>query len=238
MQSEVFPYSTTGQTPLWWIAEPLDPAIRTQIAAFNRIGLQMQREALGELNDPAAESGGLPPAITELCETWRALDDAALSRLSAMPYLLFEMGFQELRPEVPARPSPATIADARREFARSLLNYAWYLARANPLGAAVGLGMPAASAAALRELSFSDQEMYVPRIAACLSLRWADRPTVWRGMLAAATSGNDRALQLERVSGLRRLAGELLPVSSQRVLRTRTAATTGRQETRSDQPLW
>lgn len=218
--------ATTAQTPGWLIAEPLDPAIALQVADFNRRGLQQQLALLAAQPTPPRRDAGLPRAVVELTALWRSLDEAALERLAAMPYLLFEVGLGSAR--LFSRPaSAATAARPPRDidFARMVLHYAWHLARANPLGAAVGLGMPTPCAAELRELSFGELESFVPAAAARLCLRWGGRPAVWAALLTAAAGSDSALLEREQLSGLRRIAGDLLSAAAS-------------PEARGAEPLW
>lgn len=205
-------YSATAQAPGWLVAEPLDPAVAQQVADFNLRGLRMQLADLsGSAASPLQESS-LPCAVRELQPLWRALGQSAVQRLAGMPFLLFECGLDSLPLfSGAAVRRPVTAQDPQRlEFASMVLNYAWHLARANPLGAAVGLGMPGVCAAALRELAFGDVQARAVAAAASLRLRWCERPAVWRPLLAVVTSGVAADLEREQLAGLRRLAGELM----------------------------
>lgn len=203
MRNDDLHYAATVQSPGWLIAEPLDPAIGQQIAEFNLRGLRQQQAA------STTDAAGSVPAFAS---QWQALDPQALQRLASMPFLLFELGldtsplFARAGAGVTA-PGPDA---ASLEFAGQLLNYAWHLARANPLGAALRLGMPSGSVAELRELSFSELHALTAPAARCLRLRWGEPPTVWKQLLAAAKSHDPEALEREQLAGLRRLAGELM----------------------------
>jgi hypothetical protein len=244
MRHEDQPYASVLQSPGWLIAEPLDPAIAVQVADFNVRGLRLQLTALSAAvaapPPGVGKTAPLPRALSELASLWLALDAAALRRLAQLPYLLFELGLDTpqlfaqtqiaSRVAAPNEASPVPASPAH-DFARIVLHYAWHLARANPLGAALGLGMPQLSAAALRELSFGDLEWLAPQAAARLRMRWAQRPAVWRGMLSAASGADTAALQREQLSGLRRLAGDLLAAAS-------TGAAPARASLRAEHPLW
>lgn len=200
-------YAATVQSPGWLIAEPLDPAIGQQIAEFNLRGLRQQLATR-----PSAAQGDVQQELSSL---WQQLDGPALQRVASMPFLLFELGLDSLplfaRGQASAQVGPPVAA---QEFASQVLGYAWHLARANPLGAALRFGMPPGSAAALRELPFGDLQACATPAASCLRLRWSQRPSVWRRLLIAARCDDREALEQEQLAGLRRLAGELMVITA------------------------
>lgn len=207
-------YAATVQSPGWLIAEPLDPAIGQQIADFNLRGLRQQL-APGPAAAPAARTAAQGDVLQELSPLWQQLDGPALQRVASMPFLLFELGLDSLplfaRGQASAPVGPPAAA---QEFASQVLGYAWHLARANPLGAALRFGMPPGSAAALRELPFGDLQACAMPAASCLRLRWSQRPSVWRRLLVAARCDDREALEQEQLAGLRRLAGELMVITA------------------------
>ncbi len=235
MASDDFPYTPTAQTPGWLIAEPLDPAVQQQIGEFNRRGILQLLEDIS-ISAPIPLRAGEPlPAVLQLTKRWQALDAVGVSRLAAMPYLLFDLGFDAPELFAVSRLNSAVVDPSERaQFVRTVLHYAWHLARANPLGAAVGLGMPSRSCAVLRELGFGELESLVPRFATRLRLRWANRVAVWRALLDVAQSGEPAALEHEQLSGLRRLAGDLLATSSTGAAARPMVRAAGRIE----DPLW
>ena len=217
MKQQELPLVGATQSPGWLIAEPLDSALQQQIADFNRRGLRWVLTLLTGVPEGRSVSG-VPRAVLDLRALWRALDSPAIARLAAMPYLLFDLGMGSpgllTSAHTPARLPASAIGDERQDFATLVLHYAWHLARANPLGAAVALGLPGPSAAALRELPFADLHRIVPGATERLTLRWAGRPAVWRPLLTAVAGDDADALQREQLIGLRRLAGDLLAAAS------------------------
>ena len=212
MRQDELNYSTTVQSPGWLIAEPMDQAIAQQVCDFNMRGLRLQLAGLEAASCARRRELVLPRALQDLLPVWRAMDAVALRRLASMPFLLFELGLDSvpLFARGGSRAVALPEAAAQLEFANLVISYAWHLARANPLGAAVGLGMPTQCAAILKEMNFGDLQSCVPSAAACLRLRWCERPAVWRTLLAAVNGGDRTVLEREQLAGLRRLAGDLL----------------------------
>ena len=210
MQSDAILYATALQSPAWLIAEPLEPAVVSQIADFNRRGIRWLLGTLRAAGADPASAGKWPRAIAELAALWLALDEDSVARLAAMPYLLFELGLDDASATRLGPLGAAVNMGAPNDLASMILHYAWHIARANPLAAASGLGLSADAAGRLRELGFGELEALVPQIAARLGLRWSGRVPVWQQLLAAVSTGASDALQRERLNGLRRLAGDLL----------------------------
>jgi hypothetical protein len=187
------------------------------VAEVNRVGLKVLRA--GAL----ARCGALPAAVRDLHAEWAALDDAAIQRAAASPFLLFEIdvdgALRASRPwggvtalhgvATPAVESPA-LASAwtpGRAFARMAVHYAWYVSTAAPAAAPLVLGLSAPACERLRGLGLELVEAMSEGAERWVQLRWADDPAVWAERLEAARCGDPGALWASTLAGLQRLAG-------------------------------
>jgi hypothetical protein len=172
---------------------------------------------------PASGGASLPAALRRLAPDWLALEPAALQRVAACPYLLFELDFAGLLgaivapprvvqeehgvPGSPAREAAPFTGAEGRSFARKLFLYAWHLVRSAPSGAAFALGAPPAALEPLHALGLARIEELGALAGGWVRLRWEDEPLVWADWLAAARSGNPAALWASQLRGLQRIAG-------------------------------
>jgi hypothetical protein len=192
--------------PAWLVAEPLDDSALEHVTGINLQGLGLMRLH--------AHS-----SLDEVAEQWRAADERTLRRLAETPFVLFDCGFSEARHWRGGMPAGSGFFEgaAAQEFARTLAHYAWHLARANPLGATLALGMSADCAALLRNVPLQD----VGRLAAValrlLRLRWYSEPRIWRQLLRVASGGSDEEIEQMRLASVRRLAGEVVALRDRQV---------------------
>jgi hypothetical protein len=195
----------------------IDDEILRQVAEINLHGIRLLRASL-------AAGGELPAALGGLRDAWCGLDDAAQQRLAACPWLLFDacfedvarwrralmLGVHEARSEMPLASlhgAPLQLEQDLRGFCRLLLNYAWHLSRAAPLGAALVLGMPAETRALLRAQGLPAIDAFSSQACGWVQLRWAQLPVAWHALLQAAHSGDALALHHAQLHGLQRIAG-------------------------------
>jgi hypothetical protein len=143
---------------------------------------------LAELNEQCLEllveqattqALGAPPMFRDLLDLWTGLDAASRRRAAACPFLLLDAG------------------------------YAWYMARTEPLGSALYLGMPAHCAGWLRTCTVRQVTELANLHAGWLRPRWPGRVRIWRELLVAAISGEGPALEMARLHGVQLLAMEL-----------------------------
>jgi hypothetical protein len=192
----------------------LDDDTLRQVAELNLRGLRVLRASL----DADAPQ---PVAVAVLEAAWRALDDAALQRLATCPWLLFDAHFDDVArwrraflPGVheahsggaPCMPAAAPVDEAAR-FRRLVLHYAWHLARAAPLAAALVLGMPAETRALLRTQGLNAIDAFAAEAGDWVRLRWDHLPAAWAPLLQAAAAGDAAALHQAQLHGLQRIAG-------------------------------
>jgi hypothetical protein len=181
-------------------------------------------DSLTELNEIAlallaeqAVAPGMPGALLrEVAAAWGGLDAQARRRAAACPYLLLDAGFadrERWRPPAAGESGrsagaaffsvPATV-----EVARLTLIFAWHLARAQSVAARVLLGVPPACVALIAALTLRQIHTLAERHPHWLRPRWPAQREWWRALLAAADSGEPRALERARLHGLTLLAAE------------------------------
>jgi len=173
---------------------------------------------LAELNAEILEV--LAGTLSGLQWQWRALGEAARARLAQCPFLLADAGFN--RPRLwsglagagvhealpPARAQQQRCA-LPTPLLRRVLLYAWHLARANPTGARVTLGMCGACLRLVAASRLSDLEALAERRPAWIHVRWDDRPEIWRAWLNAAAQEPADELECLQLWGLQMLAADM-----------------------------
>jgi hypothetical protein len=198
----------------WLPSQGVDPA---PLAELNS-------ECLGLLVMRAAESkdtANAPLLLTALHSEWAALPAAAVRRLSAAPYSLFDAGFAsahrwlELRTrgvnDLPQRVEAAYFdAPAARSITRRMLVYGWHLARSRPRAACLVFGTTIGAVESLAACSLSALEFAAERNAETLRPRWSHQLGFWRDLLTAASDGADRRLHELLLGGVQRLAADTL----------------------------
>ena len=184
-------------------------------------------EPLPDLNEEvlaaflAPPQGGILPRPGSLAWQWRGLAPEARSRVADCPFLLLDLGLArpgfwgasgcQLSSALEGVGEPA-VAPPRLEpglLHRALL-YAWHLTRASRQAARVTLGMGAAAAEALAACRLGALEQLAAQQPAWIRPRWADRPVLWQGWLAAAAHDRQPELERLRLWGLQMLAAEVL----------------------------
>jgi hypothetical protein len=159
------------------------------------------------------------PAMRQLAELWRTLDERSRWRAAACPYLLVDACFAE--PEHWRWLSGSRAADGaaapRASFftlpqaagvARTVFVYAWSLVASDPLGAQLVLGMHPDCASVLRACTAAQVHELAERGCGWLRPRWPKRMRLWRRMLGAAAEDDAVALESSRMQGLQMLAAE------------------------------
>jgi hypothetical protein len=186
-------------------------------------------EALAELNEQCLElltaqallrAAAAPPMFRELADLWGQLDATSRHRAAACPYLLIDAGFADpyrwrwigenrIGDREPATYASFFTAIGATKVAHQVFINAWYIARTQPIGAPLYLGMPAHCANSLRACTLRQVTDLANQHAGWLRPRWPGRVKIWRELLQAAISGEGLALEMARLHGVQLLATEL-----------------------------
>jgi hypothetical protein len=186
-------------------------------------------KTLAELNEQCLEllveqaalrAPNAPPILRELGNLWAQLDAASRRRAAGCPFLVVDAGFAD--PQRWRRIGDNRIADretvgygafftgsAAMKVAHQVFTNAWYIARTEPVGAALYLGMPPHCASLLRSCTVRQVTELANQRVAWLRPRWVGRTRLWQDLLSAAISGEGLALEMARLHGVRLLAMEL-----------------------------
>jgi hypothetical protein len=191
----------------------LRPETLESLLELNELGLAL----LAEQAAVRAAADGTPLAAAG--ELWRALEPAARRRAAACPYLLLDAGFAD--PQRWRRVAASQVGDAApASYAaffsvpgaiglhRLVLTYAWHLARTQAAAARLLLGMPAPCAQLIAQCTLRQMHALAEAHPEWLKPRWLRREALWQELLAAAGSGDARALERAHLHGLTLLAGE------------------------------
>jgi hypothetical protein len=185
-----------------------DTALLAPIAEINQALLEALRTAA---LDPSRTR--LPRLLLTLRADWARLDQAALERAAACPYLLLDAGLaQSSFGESPLRgvmdaPTSGYVSGAEGlALVRRTLLLGWHLARANRLAARVLLGMSGSVAQRLAVSRLQELDVLAERAAASVVPRWEHQPRVWQQLLRAACRGPALQLRAAHLRGLQLLA--------------------------------
>lgn len=185
-----------------------DSALLAPIAEINQALLEALRAAA---RDPSRAR--LPRLLLALREEWVRLDQAALERAAACPYLLLDAGLGQVpfgeRTLLSVMDVPASgylsDADGAALMRRALL-LGWHLARANRLAARVLFGMSGPVAQRLALSRLQELDAFAQRAAPGVKPRWEQQPRVWQQLLRAARRGPATQLRAAHLRGLQLLA--------------------------------
>lgn len=160
-----------------------------------------------------------PPALRQIGELWRALDERSRWQVAACPYLLVDACFGE--PQRWRSLSGPRVADASGaphssfftlpeavSIARSVFVYAWSLVGSHSAGARLVLGIHPHCASLLGACTVPQVHELAERGAGWLRPRWLKRAGLWRQMLMAAAEDDAGALERSRMQGLQLIAAE------------------------------
>jgi hypothetical protein len=156
----------------------------------------------------------LPRVLGELAPLWASLGDEAIARAARVPYALVRSVFVATRggggTEVRdgGRDTVVFAGAECPELTREVVMLAWYLARLRRPAARLVLGLEPGMLEALAGCTLRGLERLAQTRTLELSLRWADRPLVWKHALTAALSGDEAALERARLRGIQLLAAE------------------------------
>jgi len=181
---------------------------------------EVNHRCLGLLSEQALAQGGQgQPALRQVGELWRALDERSRWQAAACPYLLVDACFGEPQrwqwlsspriAEPPGSPGasfftvPQTAAVSRTVFV-----YAWSLVVSHSAGARLILGIHPHCASLLGACTVPQVHELAERNAGWLRPRWLKRIRLWRQMLVAAAEDDVATLERSRMQGLQMLAAE------------------------------
>lgn len=183
------------------------------LAQVNHTGLALLAE------QALAPGGQAQPALRQVGELWRALDERSRWQAAACPYLLIDACFGE--PSCWQSLSSPRVNDVRRPagppfftvpqtaaVARTVFVYAWSLVVNHPEGAPTVLGIHPYCAGLLGACSVPQLHELAERNAGWLRPRWLKRTGLWRRMLVAAAEDDMVALERARMQGIQMLAAD------------------------------
>jgi len=176
------------------------------------------------------------PLISELRDLLKGADPSVRRRAARRSFLLVDLEFgnpdwwhtarnhpsQQIRTPLWWGCFPRVSAI---QLARATLVLAWNNLRADPAAARILLGMAAPVAEVIASLRFDEIDRIAQKRFRNVRPRWDDRPAVWRRLLVAAQTDDERRMAAFNLHGLQLLAGELLP---QEENRNRSATRAGR----------
>lgn len=171
------------------------------------------------------------PALRQVGELWRALDERSRWQAAACPYLLVDACFGEPQRwqwlsgprvgEASCAPYASffTVPQAQA-VARTVFVYAWSLVVNHSAGARLVLGIHPHCASLLGACTVSQVHELAERGSGWLRPRWLRRVRLWRQMLVAAAEDDVAALERSRMQGLQLLAAEAWDAAHQSRLAT------------------
>jgi hypothetical protein len=207
------------------VRAPLDLRIASRAVSWLRREMleslaEVNHRCLGLLAEQALLHGPQSqPALRDVGELWRALDEHARWQAAACPYLLVDAGFgdpqrwQSLsRGRVGDGQSVAyasffTVPDTAK-VARMVFVYAWSLVASHAAGARAVLGIHPHCASLLGACTVPQVHELAERHSGWLRPRWLKRADLWRNMLVAAAQEDAVTLECSRMQGLQLLAAE------------------------------
>lgn len=205
--------------------------VALELRAVGRAACWLRREMLQDLADVNHRCLGLladqvlapgpqsAPALRQVGELWRALDERSRWQVAACPYLLVDACFSE--PQRWQRLSGARVGDGpsaahasfftvpqTAEVARVVFVYAWSLVVNHSAGAPHILGIHPQCASLLGACNVPQVHELAERNRGWLRPRWLKRVPLWRQMLVAAAEDDVATLERSRMQGLQMLAAE------------------------------
>ncbi|MGH8298655.1 MAG: hypothetical protein ACRES6_05155 [Steroidobacteraceae bacterium] len=205
--------------------------VALDLRALSRAAGWLRREMLESLTEVNHRCLGLlaeqalalapqsEPALRQVGELWRALDERARWQAAACPYLLVDaffgepqrwqwlcgsrVGDEQCVPYASFFTVPQTTAVARMVFV-----YAWSLVVSHSAGARVILGIHPRCASVLGACTVAQVHELAERCSGWLRPRWLQRVRLWRQMLEAVAEDDAVTLERSRMQGLQMLAAE------------------------------
>jgi hypothetical protein len=185
---------------------------------------EVNERCLEMLVSAARHEQGRPFAlVSELRELLKSADPLTRQRAARRTFLLVDMEFanddwwhaarsyasQQMRTPPWRGSFPRT---SGIQLARATLLFAWNSLRASPDPATVRLllGMTPRASEVITNLRFEEIDRIAQKHFRHVRPRWDDRPAVWRRLLLAAQSADEKLMGAFNLHGLQLLAGELL----------------------------
>ena len=180
---------------------------------------EVNHRCLGLLAEQALAVGTPQPALRQVGELWRALDERSRWQAATCPYLLVDAFFGEPQRwqwlsgsrvgEVQCAPHPSFFTVPQTAaVARTVFVYAWSLVVNHSAGARLILGIHPHCASLLGGCTVSQVHELAERGCGWLRPRWLKRVRLWRQMLVAAAEDDVATLERSRMQGLQMLAAE------------------------------
>ncbi|MET0282697.1 MAG: hypothetical protein ABW278_16440 [Steroidobacteraceae bacterium] len=187
---------------------------------------EMNRQCLLAMAEMARlEQQACPTWLHGNAAAWVQVDRAGLERLAASPYLFADAGFDDdmrwrcldlhmVHDHAAHQPEAAFTGPGAAHFIRGVLQFGWYLARANRQLARVALGMTPVCAERLCQLHLHDMD----RLAQCrpgwVRPRWERNPRAWHHLLAAARDPEGEHMARATLLGLQLMAANAIGAAS------------------------
>ena len=177
------------------------------------------------LVNAARHEHGTPFAlVSELRETLTRADPAMRQRAAQRAFLLVDMEFgnQDWWHAACNHPSQQMRTPSWRgsfprasaiQLARATLMLAWNSVRADAATARILLGMTLPVSKLIADLRLDEIDRIAQKRFRHVRPRWDDRPAVWRRLLLAAETDDEKLMHEVNLHGLQLLAGELLSTS-------------------------
>lgn len=147
--------------------------------------------------------------VRSLRQPLSILSTSAARQIARHPFLLLDMKFGDPSWWVRTNQSQGQAFSGRSgggpfprksaiHLTRMSLTFAWHGMRTDPLLTQILVGCPKPVSEAIGALRLSEIDAIAERQFSCLRIRWEDRPLVWRQLLQAAESDDQK--QLSRCS--------------------------------------
>ena len=186
-------------------------------------------KTLADLNDQCLEllidqamlrAQAAPTLLRDLLDLWCSLDVNSRRRAAACPFLLVDAGFADpyrwrwvgghrIGDREPAALAPFFSVPRLPRVAHQVFAHAWYIARTQPIGASLYLGIPPTCVSLFRSCSMRQITELADQHPGWLRPRWAGRVEFWRDLLEAAIANEGLALERARLQGVLWLGAEL-----------------------------
>lgn len=181
---------------------------------------EINMQCLEFLAAMAAGPQPVPAMFSGQLAGWRDLSAAGRAQLAASPYLLADAGFDDETRWVqlsqrmvhdlpPVQVEPVFVGPGAGDFIRSVLMFAWHLARANRQLARVVLGMSPGSAIRIAALRLQDMDWLAQHRPGWVRPRWENEPRLWRHLLLAARDPDGEQLTQVSLRGLQLMAANV-----------------------------
>ena len=181
---------------------------------------ELNEQCLELLREQALPGTASAPLFRELTELWIQLDEVARRRAAGCPFLLVDAGFADpyrwkwvgancVGDREPAPYGTFFTGNSAVRVAHQVFTNSWYIARTQPAGAPLFLGMPPHCVSLLKACTLRQVTELANQHSGWLRPRWAGRVRMWRELLVSAISPQGLSLEMARLHGVQLLAMEL-----------------------------